>query len=85
MQLGFLMYLSEILRMQGSVNLVLKALKILTKIFDREKLQGERDYYLQFEQMGGVDVVESLQGHSNQSVYELSKSVLVGHGEGEEV
>ena len=51
----------------------------------KEAIVGSRDFYLQFERYGGIDMLEEIQDHPNPHIYQLASDIIVQYGEGEKV
>ena len=52
----------------------------LETLFSKEQNVGKRNYYLYFEKLQGVDMLEALQSHPNVSIYEYASKLIVKYG-----
>lgn len=57
----------------------------LLSIFMKEKAMNQKDYYVIFERLGGIDEIEILQGHKNPEIYNLCADILKEFGDACEV
>lgn len=62
------------------------ALDILLTVFMKERIAtGGNELYLRFEAIGGVDLVEDLQGHKIESIYQKAAEIVQTYGNGERI
>ena len=59
------------------------ALDIFENIFKKQSiLGGPNTFYLLFERLGGVDLLEALQRSTNQQIYESASGMIQRYGDG---
>ncbi|CDW81041.1 importin subunit alpha-7 [Stylonychia lemnae] len=86
-QKDILDYFYQLIKVERNLppKILMVVLNTLRKMFELDDLNGGKQYYNIFEQLGGVDELESQQYNPNQEIYSMVSDILVRFGNGEHV
>jgi predicted metal-dependent TIM-barrel fold hydrolase len=60
-------------------------MKAISIVLEKDKLINSDKYHCEFEKLGGVEIIEKLQGHPNKDIYERAVELVQNYGEGYEI
>jgi hypothetical protein len=57
-------------------------MKILKISFQREMVENDRTFFNNFEMLGGIELIEDMQLHCNEKIYNMISHIIVNYGYG---